>query len=87
MELIIRSTAADLPIWGSSGTIRQLFGVSENALARLVEAGSVRTRKLPGGRAAGRIYKIQGKRSLVNYLEGAEEVGGDESDADFADGE
>jgi hypothetical protein len=69
VELIIQASRDDLPVWASAGTIRQLYGVSETALARLVECGAVKDRKLPGGRAAGHVFKVMGKGSLSEYLE------------------
>lgn len=72
-ELLFKSASGDLPVWASAGTVRDLFGVPETGLRRLVESGAVKSRKLPGDpHRAGRVYKVVGENSLSEWLEAEE---------------
>ncbi len=69
MEIVIQCTGGEMPIWASAGTIRELYGIPETALRRLVDDGRLRSRKLPGDpHRAARVYKVSGPGGLDAWL-------------------
>jgi len=55
--VILQYETGDKPFWATAKTVQRFYGIAETALSRLVEAGSVKSRKLPGDpMRAGRVY-------------------------------
>ena len=71
MQLVIRTDAGDMPLWAPAKTIEQLYGVNHNALYRMRQEGLVKSRKLPGGSRAGRVYRV---KDIETYLEGKQKT-------------
>jgi hypothetical protein len=58
-----------LPLWADAKRVEDLCGIAPPQLARLVEAGHVRSRKLGQEKQAKRIYRLL---DVIEFLEGSE---------------
>jgi len=70
MDILVLPTEREMPLWGSAKTVKALFEIGPDALARAVAAGLVKAKKLQADcPQAGLRFKLVGEKSVTSWLE------------------